>query len=50
MLFSKWQPEITDFDFKTLASYEACVRQPRELMVDRMPEEHLVEGLPRKSG
>lgn len=28
--------EITDFDFKTLASYEACVSQPRELMVERM--------------
>jgi oligoribonuclease len=28
--------EITDFDFKTLASYEATVRQPRELVVDRM--------------
>lgn len=28
--------EITDFNFKTLASYEACVRQPKELVVDRM--------------
>lgn len=28
--------EITDFDFKTLASYEAIVRQPRELVVERM--------------
>ncbi|HEX4774531.1 MAG TPA: oligoribonuclease [Candidatus Saccharimonadales bacterium] len=28
--------EVTDFDFKTLASYEACVKQPRELMVERM--------------
>jgi len=28
--------EVTDFDFKTLASYEACVRQPKELVVDRM--------------
>jgi len=28
--------EITDFEFKTLASYEACVQQPRELMIDRM--------------
>ena len=28
--------EITDFDFKTLASYEACLRQPREVVVDRM--------------
>ena len=28
--------EITDFDFKTLASYEACLRQPREIVVERM--------------
>jgi oligoribonuclease len=28
--------EITDFNFKTLASYEAIVQQPRELVVDRM--------------
>jgi oligoribonuclease len=28
--------EITDFDFKTLASYEAIVRQPRDIVVDRM--------------
>jgi oligoribonuclease len=28
--------EITDFDFKTLASYEACVNQPRDLMIERM--------------
>ena len=28
--------EVTDFNFKTLASYEACVRQPKELVVDRM--------------
>jgi oligoribonuclease len=28
--------EITDFNFKTLASYEACLRQPRELVVERM--------------
>lgn len=28
--------EITDFNFKTLASYEACVRQKREVVVDRM--------------
>jgi oligoribonuclease len=28
--------EITDFNFKTLASYEACVRHPKELVVDRM--------------
>ena len=28
--------EITDFDFKTIASYEAMVKQPREIVVDRM--------------
>ena len=28
--------EVTDFDFKTLASYEARVQQKREVVVDRM--------------
>ncbi|MDB5168750.1 MAG: Oligoribonuclease [Candidatus Saccharibacteria bacterium] len=28
--------EITDFEFKTLASYEACIKQPRDIVVDRM--------------
>ncbi len=28
--------EITDFDFKTLASYEATVRQSRDVVVERM--------------
>jgi oligoribonuclease len=28
--------EITDFNFKTLASYEAIVKQPKELVADRM--------------
>lgn len=28
--------EITDFDFKTLASYEAIIKQPRDLVVERM--------------
>ncbi len=28
--------EITDFNFKTLASYEACVRQDRNVVIDRM--------------
>lgn len=28
--------EITDFEFKTLASYEARITQPRELVVERM--------------
>lgn len=28
--------EITDFNFKTLASYECCVRQDRDVVIDRM--------------
>jgi len=28
--------EVTDFNFKTLASYEARVQHPRELVVERM--------------
>lgn len=28
--------EFTDFDFKTIASYEAIVKQPKEVVVDRM--------------
>jgi oligoribonuclease len=28
--------EITDFEFKTLATYEACINQPKELVVKRM--------------
>jgi oligoribonuclease len=28
--------EITDFDFKTLASYEAIVKQPKEIVIERM--------------
>lgn len=28
--------EITDFDFKTLASYEARISHPKEIVVDRM--------------
>lgn len=28
--------EITDFDFKTLASYEARIKQKRDVVVDRM--------------
>lgn len=28
--------EITDFDFKTLETYEACVSQPREKVLERM--------------
>jgi oligoribonuclease len=28
--------EVTDFDFKTLASYEAIIKQPREKVAERM--------------
>lgn len=28
--------EVTDFNFKTLANYEAIVQQPKEVVVDRM--------------
>jgi oligoribonuclease len=28
--------EITDFEFKTLASYEAIIQQPHDVVVDRM--------------
>jgi oligoribonuclease len=28
--------EVTDFELKTLASYEAIVQQPRELVIERM--------------
>ena len=28
--------EITDFDFNTLASYEACIKQPNAKIVERM--------------
>ncbi len=28
--------EITDFSFKTLATYEACIKQPKDLVAKRM--------------
>lgn len=28
--------EVTDFNFKTLSSYEAIIKQPREAVIDRM--------------
>lgn len=28
--------EVTDFDFKTLANYEATLQQPKEIVVERM--------------
>ncbi len=30
--------EITDFEFKTLATYEACIKQPKEVVLQRMQE------------
>lgn len=38
--------EITDFDFKTIASYEATVQQPREIVVDRMQKNVWWAGFP----
>ena len=28
--------EVTDFEFKTLASYEACLKQSKDVVLDRM--------------
>jgi oligoribonuclease len=28
--------EVTDFDFKTLANYEAMIKQPKDVVVERM--------------
>ena len=41
--------EITDFEFKTLASYEARVQQPRDLVIDRMQKNIWSEALPLSS-
>lgn len=30
--------EITDFEFKTLATYEACIKQPKDVVLKRMQE------------
>ncbi len=49
--------EITDFNFKTLATYEACIKQPKEIVLKRMQEnvwwrnypanrDHFVDNLP----
>jgi oligoribonuclease len=38
--------EITDFDFKTLASYEAIVKQPRDVVIDRMKKNTWWAGYP----
>lgn len=40
--------EVTDFDFKTLASYEACVKHPDSVldnMNDWSQQQHAVSGL-----
>ena len=38
--------EITDFDFKTLASYEACVKQPKDVVVNRLQKNVWWAGFP----
>jgi oligoribonuclease len=38
--------EITDFDLKTLTSYEACVKQPRETVVKRMQSNNWWQDYP----
>jgi oligoribonuclease len=39
--------EVTDFNFKTLASYEACVRHPRELVEERMDQNNWWADYPK---
>lgn len=38
--------EITDFDFKPLASYEARIQQPRELVADLMKDNAFWDAYP----
>ena len=38
--------EITDLNFKTLASYEACVRQDRDVVVDRLYKNRWYDNFP----
>lgn len=38
--------EVTDMDLKTVASYEACIKQPRELVVKRMQANTWWQGYP----
>jgi len=38
--------EITDFDFKTLATYEACIKQPKATVVKRMQANNWWQGYP----
>lgn len=39
--------EITDFNFKTLASYEACVAQPKDVVVNRLQKNTWWAGFPQ---
>jgi oligoribonuclease len=38
--------EITDFNFKTLASYEAIIKQPKDVVVERMQKNIWWAGYP----
>lgn len=38
--------EITDFDFKTLESYEACIKQKREVVTERMQKNTFWQDYP----
>lgn len=38
--------EITDFDFTTLETYEACIKQPKALVIKRMQENIWWRGYP----
>ncbi|HVC36726.1 MAG TPA: oligoribonuclease [Candidatus Dormibacteraeota bacterium] len=38
--------EVTDFDFKTLASYEATIKQPRAVVVERMQKNSWWQAFP----
>jgi oligoribonuclease len=39
--------EITDFDFKTLASYEACVKHPKELVSSLLQKNSWYDDYPQ---
>ena len=39
--------EITDFNFKTLASYEAVLKQPKKLVVERMQKNNWWADFPQ---
>ncbi len=38
--------EITDMDFKTLESYETCIKQKREIVTDRMQKNTFWQDFP----